>query len=145
MGIHNMGLLPRRFGRSLLVACLLAAGAGIWLCRPVDPAERFRAMTGRELPSGVRAIACNAERNDNLFLATHYWLLTGSPSAVRHVIDGTGFAPSLEDARWAAPDIQQMFGLPLSRNDVVAGYEWELDRDRWFCIFGDGTTAIYIQ
>jgi hypothetical protein len=135
--------LRRQPRRSLLVAGLFAALVAVWLSWQTDPRERFRDITGRDLPPGVRATAYANATTDNLFHTTHYWLLTGSPTELNRVTEGTGFEESLEDARWAVPDMRRLFDVPLSREDVVAGFEWEQDRDRWFCILGDGTTAVY--
>ena len=140
-----MRILRRHPRRLLLVAGLLTAAVAIWLSWKPDLGERFRAVTGRDLPPGVHATGYGKEMNDNLFHTTHYWLLNGSPTALQQVTKGTGFQESLEDARWAVPDMQKLFGVTLSRVDVVAGYEWEHNRDRWFCIFGDGTKALYVH
>ena len=106
------------------------------------PEAAFRSIIGRELPTGVRATAYAHEITDNLFHATHYWLLEGSPSALREVIRGTGFAES-EDAQHMMPDLRRMFGSDIEAAEVVAGYEWELDHDRWYCIFAGESTACY--
>jgi hypothetical protein len=71
--------------------------------------------------------------------------LKGSPSALRRVTEGTGFAESLDDARAMLPDVRRLFGLSLSNEDVVLGYEWERQPDRWYYIFNDGTTALYAE
>ena len=80
--------------------------------------------------------------NDNLFHTTHYWLLAGSRPALRQFTNGTGLVDS-EDAREIMPDLQRLFRVSGISTQVVAGYEWELDRDRWYCIFAGETTAFY--
>lgn len=107
------------------------------------PESAFRSVTGRELPSGVHAVAYAHEITDNLFHPTRYWMLTGSPTGLRQVIVGTGFVESLEDARRMVPDLSRLFGVTLSSTRVVAGYELELGRDRWYCIFAGETNAFY--
>jgi hypothetical protein len=140
-----MKSLRRHRAKALIVLALgsVLVAAVVWPGGRPDPDAKFRAVTGRQLPPGVHATAYASETTDNLFRRTHYWLLTGPPAALRQVTAGTGFAESLEDARATLPDVQRLFGVPLSGKDVVAGYEAELDRNRWFCIFADGTTALY--
>jgi len=104
--------------------------------------DPYQAITGRELPAGVRATAYGHEMNDNLFHTTHYWLLSGSASALRQVTNGTGFVES-DDAREMMPDLGRLFGVSGVSTQVVTGYEWELGRDRWYCIFAGETTAFY--
>lgn len=128
------------------VACLILltvvwSFAHDWYLR-THPDTAFRAITGRELPAGVRATAYGHEMTDNLFHTTHYWLLEGSPSALRQVTSGTGFFES-EDAQHMMPDLRRMFGSSVAVTQVVAGYEWELGRDRWYCIFAGESTACY--
>jgi len=106
------------------------------------PDAAFRAITGRELPAGVHATAYSHEMTDNLLHTTHYWLLAGSPAALRQLTNDTGFVES-EDARDMVPDLRRVFGVSDVSTQVVAGYEWELDRDRWYCIFAGETTAFY--
>jgi hypothetical protein len=142
MSIRIQTIVRRHRGKTLLAVCLLAVPA-VFYFWPAAPEARFRAVTGRDLPAGVHAIAYAGEQNDSLFHTTHYWLLSGSPSALRRVKDQTGFIDSLEDARWMLPDVKNLFGVCLSSKDLIAGYEREDGRDRWFWIFGDGTTAIY--
>lgn len=128
------------------VACLILLAlawsfARDWYLR-THPDTAFRAITGRELPAGVRATAYGHGMTDNLFHTTHYWLLAGSPSALRQVTNGTGFVES-DDAREIMPDLRELFGVSVVSTQVVVGYEWELDRDRWYCIFAGETTAFY--
>ena len=99
-------------------------------------------MIVRALPSGVRATAYGHEMNDNFVHTTRGWLLAGSPSAWRQVAEGTGFVES-DDARELVPDLRQWFGVSGAATQVVAGYEWELDRDGWYVIFAGETTAFY--
>lgn len=142
-----MNLLRTKTRKLLVaVACLILLAvvwsfARDWYLR-THPDTAFRAITGRELPAGVRATAYGHEMNDNLFHTTHYWLLAGSPSALRQVTNGTGFVES-EDAREMMPDLRGLFGVSTASTQVVAGYEWELGRDRWYCIFAGETTAFY--
>ena len=140
--------LLRTTTRKLLaaVACLIVLAVGWSFARDwhlhTHPDTAFRAITGRELPAGVRATAYRHEMNDNLFHTTHYWLLAGSPLALRQVTNGPGFVES-DDARWMMPDLLRLFGVSGVSTQAVAGYEWELDRDRWYCIFAGETTAFY--
>jgi hypothetical protein len=110
--------------------------------RYADPTTAFTAITGRELPSGVTATRYQHEMTDNLFHTTHYWILRGDITSLRQVVHGTGFFES-GDARHMLPDMKALFGLALGESDVVTGFEWELDRDRWYCIFRDEQTALY--
>jgi hypothetical protein len=142
-----MNLLRTKTRKLLIaVACLILLAvvwtfARDWHLR-THPDTAFKAITGRELPTGVRATAYGHEMNDNLFHITHYWLLAGSPSALRQITNGTGFVES-DDARSMMPDLRRLFGVASFSTQVVAGYEWELDRDRWYCIFAGETTAFY--
>jgi hypothetical protein len=111
--------------------------------RRSHPDAAFKAITGRSLPPGVRSIAYTHKMTDNLFHTTHYWLLEGSPSALRQVTNGTGFQESLEDALIVASELHPLFGVTWPAKEIVAGYEWELDRDRWYCIFAGETNAVY--
>ena len=142
-----MRLLRTRIGKVLLLGASLIIVGLLWSFGRdhywrSHPDAAFRAITGRELPAGVRATAYSHEMNDNLFHTTHYWLLAGSPTALRQVTNGTGFAES-EDARYMIPDFLRLFGSSVAATQVVAGYEWELGRDRWYCIFSGETTAFY--
>ena len=134
----------KKLGLAASLLLLLAISCGVarhwYWCSHPDTA--FRALTGRELPAGVNASAYGREMTDNLFHVTHFWLLTGSPSALRQVTNGTGFAES-EDAPHMLPDIGRVFGVSSVETQVIAGYEWELPRNRWYCIFAGGTNALY--
>ena len=110
--------------------------------RYADPPGTFTAITGRELPSGVTATHYGHAMTDNLFHTTHYWVIRGDITSLRQVVHGTGFSES-GDARYMLPDMKALFGLALGESDVVTGFEWELDRDRWYCIFRDEQTALY--
>ena len=109
------------------------------------PDAAFKSITGHVLPPGVRATAYAHHVNDNLFHTTHYWLLAGAPSELHQVIAGTEFARSDEDARQMLPDLQELFGVDWSPEQVVAGYEWELARNRWYYIFAGENRALYVH
>jgi hypothetical protein len=109
------------------------------------PDAAFTSITGRVLPPGVRATAYAHEINDNLFHTTHYWLLAGAPSELHKVIVGTEFERSDEDARNMLPNLRDLFGVDWSREEVAAGYEWEVGRDRWYYIFAGEDRALYVQ
>ena len=126
-----------------IVVIVLVALFGQSLVFHLFPTFAFRHITRRPVPPGVRITAYESEVTDNLFHTTHYWMLTGSPSGLRQVIVGTGFEESLEDALGMMPDLSELFGVSLSSTQVVAGYEWELDRDRWYYIFAGETNALY--
>ena len=110
--------------------------------RTSDPSSNFVSISGRGLPLGVTATHYGHRITDNVLHRTHYWILQGDADALRSIVDGTGFKES-EDAAYMLPDLKELFGLPLVESDVVAGFEWELDRDRWFCIFEGHRTALY--
>lgn len=142
-----MKLFRTRIGKILLVAGSLIALAILWsfgrdLYWRQNPDVAFRAITGRELPAGVRATAYRYEMNDNFLHTTHYWLLAGSPSGLRQVTNGTGFVES-NDAAFMMSDFQHSFGPGVVTTQVVAGYEWDLGRDRWYCILAGEKTACY--
>jgi hypothetical protein len=107
------------------------------------PEAAFTAVTGRTLPVGVHASAYRSRLSDNLFHATHYWLLSGEPDALKQVVSGTGFERSDDDARSMLPDMERIFDVSLSHSQVVAGYEWELPRNRWYLIFAGERNALY--
>lgn len=135
-----LGRVAATFG--LIVGfCILSPFAQL-AYRIVFPQSAFERITGRSLPSGVTVTQYRANITDNFFHVTHYWLLSGDASSLRRVTKDTGFTLS-DDAVHMLPDLQDLFGLPLTRADVVAGYEWELDRDRWFYIFRGEQTALY--
>lgn len=79
---------------------------------------------------------------DAVLHTTHYWILRGNAASLRNVVRGTGFAES-GDARYMLPNMKALFGLALGESDVITGFEWELDRDGWYCIFRDEKTALY--
>lgn len=110
--------------------------------RSMNPGDTFLTITGRALPDGVVATRYGFKFEDNLFQRTHYWVLEGNTEGLRAVTEDSGFMLS-EDARFLLPDVQELFGLPFSREDILAGYEWELDRDRWYWIFRDQRVALY--
>ena len=126
-----------------IVLIVLVAVFGRSIVFHLFPTFAFRLVTGRPIPPGVRITAYASEVTDNLFHTTHYWMLAGSPSGLRQVIVGTGFEESLEDARAIMPELSELFGVPLFSTQVVAGYEWELGRDRWYYIFAGETNALY--
>ena len=129
-------------GMGVLLGAWIIFGAVTDQFRYADPSAAFTAITGRELPSGVTATQYGHKMTDNLFHTTHYWILRGDVTSLRQVVHGTGFAES-GDAGYMLPDLKALFGLPLGESDVATGFEWELDRDRWYCIFRDGQTALY--
>jgi hypothetical protein len=134
------GKVAAAFG-FILVFCLIATFTQ-HAYRSVRPQSAFESITGRSLPAGVTAIQYGTDITDNLFHETHYWLLTGDAASLRRVTEGTGFSLS-DDAAHMLPNMQDLFDLSLTSADVVAGYEWELDRDRWFCIFRGEQSALY--
>jgi hypothetical protein len=137
-------LLRKPFMVVALLLLLAAGGLGAWSWYlRAHPEVAFRWLTGRDLPPGVRAVAYANEITDNLFRTTHYWQLEGTAPALRQVTEGTGFAESTEEARWILPDLNEMFGLPWTRSDVLIGYESELDHDCWYVIFAGETSALY--
>lgn len=145
----TLKLLRTRTRKALLAGASLVAVAFLWSFGRdcywrSHPETAFRSITGRELPSGVRATAYSYKMTDNLFHTTHYWLLAGSPSALRQVVSGTDFVES-EDARHMVPNLRRLFGSGTEVAQVVAGYEWELDRDRWYFLFAGETTACYVH
>lgn len=110
--------------------------------RSSRPKSAFESITGRSLPTGVTATHYGTDITDNLFHETHYWLLTGDAASLRRVTEGTGFSLS-DDAAHMLPNMQKLFDLSMTSADVVTGYEWELDRDRWYCIFRGEQSALY--
>jgi hypothetical protein len=131
----------------LCLALLLALPIAGYLGRQAywhsHPEAAFASITGRTLPVGVDALAYRREMADSFFHPTHYWLLSGNPDSLYQVIAGTGFERSDEDARWMVPDLAELFGSSLSKSQVVAGYEWELPRNRWYVIFEGEANALY--
>ena len=109
--------------------------------RVARPQAAFESITGRTLPPGVVATHYGSELTDNVLHVTHYWVLSGDPASLRKVTEGTEFTLS-EDAILMASVMKEEFDSPLTKEDALVGYEWELDRDRWFIIFRDGT-ALY--
>jgi hypothetical protein len=105
------------------------------------PDAAFASVTGRGLPPGVRATAYRRRMDDNLFHFTHYWLLAGEPNALHNVLGGTAFERSDDDARANLPDVSALFGVP--KPEVVAGYEWDTPRNRWYYIFEGEASALY--
>ena len=128
-----------------LVCLILLTVAGTyarnWYWR-THPDKAFRAITGRELPAGVHATVYRHRMDDALFHTTHYWLLAGPPNALRQVTNGTGFVES-DDASKMMPNLVRLFGVSGLTRQVVTGYEWELIRELWYCIFAGETTAFY--
>ena len=132
---------------AIIGATLLAIawGYGERYLRLSSPDHGFKNYTGIALPSDVSAIAHGSEMDDNFFHETHYWTLSGPESSIRALASFFGLERSDEDAKWALPDMQKMFGLAMTRDDVVEGYEGSLDggRDRWLMIFANGRGAVF--
>jgi hypothetical protein len=109
-----------------------------------DPVAAFTELTGQSLPSGVRVEKYRGTAGDNFFHTTYYWILEGDPEQLHKILVGTGFGRSDEDARWVAPSAASALEISLAPNDVVEGYEWERERDRWLLFVGPGSRAIYV-
>ena len=109
------------------------------------PDSAFAQITGRTLPAGVHASAYRWSLNDNFLHIGHYWLLTGSGTALRQVIAGTSFAESTEDARWVLPEAATLFELSNSPSQVLVGYEDDSFRNSWYLIFNGETEALYVH
>lgn len=108
------------------------------------PGESFRLITGRDLPAGVAATAYAHQINDNLLHTGHYWLLSGPPNRLRAVVEGAGFVRSDEETSWAIPDMEDLFGVALSRADFVEGYlSGQPPHDDLFVLFAGERTALY--
>ena len=108
------------------------------------PQKAFLPITRRGLPEGVHATKFRRTTDDNYRQTPNYWLLTGSPPALRQVTNNTGLVES-EDARTMIPDLHDLFGDSDISTEIVTGYEWELDHDRWYWIFKGETTALYMH
>ena len=111
--------------------------------RRTFPDRAFVQITGRALPVGVRATDYNWTINDNLFHVGHYWLLTGSSSALHQFPFGTSLSESTQDARQTLPDTEHLFGEQKTASQVVVGYEDDSPRNNWYWIFTGETTALY--
>ena len=141
--------------RKLTVLLLLSAALAVAVAVTRDqlrtnrwrehPDAAFTELTGRALPNGVHASAYDNAMDDNFFHTTHYWLLEGETANLRQVLVGTGFGRSDEDAKWVAPSAADALATPISVDDVIEGYEWELPRNSWFLLLKGGQRAIYVQ
>lgn len=127
----------------LIALLLMWIGFRDWYLRR-HPEVAFRLVTGRDLPAGVQVTSYDRKLTDNLFHATHFWLLSGTPHALRQVTDGTGFVES-EDARALLPEALRLFGLSGADAEMATAFEWEAGRDRWYGIMINGTAAIYVH
>ena len=107
-----------------------------------DPTRAYMEIIGRPLPPGLHAVAYRQEITDTFLHVSHYWLLRGSSSSLRQVLAGTSLGESTEDAQWALPDTDRLFGRPRIRTDVVVGYEDESPRNNWYWIFTGEQEAV---
>lgn len=106
----------------------------------------FQFYTGVALPLDVRAVAYNTAMNDNFFHTTHYWFLSGPGPTLRRLAMSFCQERSDEDARWALPDMKEMFGMSQTSEDVIEGYEGNCagGRDRWMVIFRNNSGAVFM-
>jgi hypothetical protein len=126
----------------VVLGLVLWVQGGDWYWR-AHPKEAFRNITGRSLPNGMQAIAYASEISDNFFHRTHYWSLSGTPESFRELIVRDKFQVS-EDADWAKPDIDDLFGIAAQKTDTVTGYQSDDGgRNRWFWLSSEQTTALY--
>lgn len=142
-----MRLIKSTFAASsLLASCLLSAcdhrDDTYWRAHP---AEAFTAITERQLPPGVRAVALRTAVTDNLYHTSYVWLLEGSGADLRKVLDGTGFGRSDDDARGYIPSATDMFDISGNDAEMLEGYEWERDRDSWYLVLKGEKRAIYVH
>jgi len=135
--------------KSVLAPALLAIGITIaiglnqWRSQPIDPTLAFVQYAGRNLPAGVSVIAYRERIEDNFFHVRRYWLLSGNPTNLRQLVNEPGFVSSLEDARFALPDMLELFGKHWQSSDIVAGFEQDQSRGRWVWVFSGEREALY--
>lgn len=147
-----MKLFPLTTRRLLLAAAVPVLAIIVWVWAhfwywSAHPDAAFRAVTGRELPAGVRVAAYANRMDDALFHTSHYWMLEGSFEALRQVIAGTDFV-EWADAKDSVPRFLEILGLKDTSRKVAAGWENDIERSddpriHQFCIMEGGTTAFY--
>lgn len=127
----------------VMVAAIFAAGLFALSSPSRNSARAFAEDTGQQLPAGVSVVAYREATGDNFLHTSRYWLLKGDPDSLRQLADGPDFAASLEDSRLALPDMPELFRKPWQPSDVVAGFEQDQGRGRWYWIFSGEREALY--
>lgn len=125
---------------ALLAIAGLAAAAAI--ARPDASDAAFERDAGLRLPPDVHVTGHAWTMHDNLLHVGDRWWLSGPPHDLVGLVDGTGFAVSTEDAKWALP-ARDGRGHRWTPDDVRIGFEHETPRNDWYLILGDGSVALY--
>ena len=130
-----------------LLAGVLVVGVmtylALWNHSNQDPTSSFTQNAGQRIPDGVSVIAYRELMDDALLHKSRYWLLRGEPAALRKLATDPKFGPSLEDARYALPNMPELFNRPWQASDIVAGFEQDHGRGRWYWIFKGEREALY--
>lgn len=133
----------RRYLAFLATVVVICFGFALDWYRAAYPERAFEQITGAALPTGLRATNYSWAVSDNFFHVSHYWLLTGSPTQIDQFARSAGLSESTEDAKSMVPDLQPLFGIAWTSNEVVRGYEGDQPRNNWLWMFSDGKTSIY--
>lgn len=145
MQTASTSLLARKRAATRWLVPLLAIAVCAVLAfaiRPEASDAAFERSTGLRLPRGVHVVDHQRTMHDNLLHVGDRWWLSGSPSALARLTDGTDFVVSTEDAKWVLPAVDG-HGRRWTPDDVRVGFEHDARRNDWYLILGDGTTALY--
>jgi len=140
---------PAHRRRKLLIWLILfvlffAGGHALRMQRFASADHGFHAVTGRDLPANVQAMAHASEITDNFFHESHLWLLQGPAASLHELAPAPAFARSDEDAAGWIDDVSRRLGLADAR--MIEGYEGSTDggRDRWLLILQPGDRAVFV-
>lgn len=106
------------------------------------PDAAFAEIMGHSLPSSITAMGYENELTDNFLHWSHYWLLKGTERDLRNFAVSEGFTESAEDARFAIPNLQRLFGVAAP--PFLTGYEKDSGRNQWVILFRGVPAAIYV-
>lgn len=95
------------------------------------PASAFRSLVGK-LPSQITVQGFGTCITDNLLHRTYYWRLRGESSSLRELARKLDYVRSDENAARMLPQSNKCIAPPVSKDEVVEGYEQKTSRNHWY-------------
>ncbi len=102
----------------------------------------FKHFTGSSLPAGIKVADYTVESCSDNFksFSVHYWLLTGSPAALRQLVESRHLREiPKSEAQWK-PNLPALFGANAPNLEVSTGFEAGRPEA---CLLGSGDYLLF--
>lgn len=95
------------------------------------PASALKSLVGK-LSDQITVRGYGTCITSNLLHRTYYWRLRGDPSSLRELAHKLGYERSDENAARMLPQAKKCITPPVSKDDVMEGYEHKASRNHWY-------------